>query len=40
MFKDPVGIAKGVDSIKAQFNGLAKVRFVDLKHYCIAQTRL
>lgn len=25
-FHDPIGIADGVESIKAQFNGLAKVR--------------
>ena len=25
VFKDPVGIAEGVESIEAQFNGLAKV---------------
>ncbi|KAG8935706.1 hypothetical protein FRC02_006754 [Tulasnella sp. 418] len=25
VFHDPVGIAEGIDSIKAQFNGLAKI---------------
>lgn len=30
MFHDPIGIAKGITSIQAQFNGLAKVRSCSL----------